>query len=297
MEENNAICVEPNILDLPYSEKRLIVCVPDEVKKVEIEAIKNKNISEKDNGKNTSWADVAIPAVAAMVARRLSPYIMGVEFVLGIYNGIKKLIQKEIEIVTISNSQANNLIFPPGHPQKGCVYVCNPVQPKAYFPLAEFHRMMLESKFSEIISILMSLGAESISVERIIGINSEITIECDAKTVTKDSVGCSISQTKNQDKSFIFDAKLKPKNKPKLPNKLVWYEFEPTWQVITNGRMECGLQKFMLNVTYLENYGITADLNSSIKGNGLSVGGEFKEHQSTIWKVSGEFATLDVSES
>jgi hypothetical protein len=135
----------------------------------------------------------------------------------------------------------------------------------------------------------MSLGAASINVDWIMGMGSEMTSKCDLNITVGDSGGGKISRECNEEKSYIFEAQLSPNHKPKMPTNLVWYPFEPTWQVICNGRIEHGLQNFALNVTYLENYGITADLNSAIKGNGLSVGGEFKEHQSTIWKISGIF--------
>ena len=292
MTSENVICMEPNILDLPYSNKRLIVIMPDDVKNAEIEVLKRTNASDTENGKNKNWAELALPAIASYMAERISPYALGIEFASGIYNGIKKLAQKEIDIVTVSSSQANNLVFPPGHPQKRCVYVGNPVNPKSYFPLAEVHRMMLESKFAEIISILMFLGAESIKVERIRGMGSEITIKCDVGLPIGDAVGGKVSREFNEEKSYIFEAKLNPSHKPKMPSNLVWYQFEPTWQVISNGRIEHGLQNFVLNVTYLENYGITTDLNLAVKGNGLSAGGEFKEHESTIWRISGTFMDI-----
>lgn len=75
-----------------------------------------------------------------------------------------------------------------------------------------------------------------------------------------------------------------------MPDNLIWYPFEPTWQMICQGRIKYGLNNFSLNVTYLQDFGITAGLNASIKDQGLSVGGEFTEHKSTIWKITGQFS-------
>lgn len=280
--------LEENLAELPYSERRLIVIVPDDVKIAELKAIeeaKNFNGDEK----SATWLDYATSAVT-LVAPKLSPYWLGAEFVAGIYNGIKKLRQKEITIKTVSCTASNCLTFAPGHPQKKCVYVGNPVNSKVYFTLADFHRMMMESKFTEVVNLLMSLGAEDIKAERVMGWGSEITAKVDAKVPINDGVEAKVSSSRNNEKSFLFEAKLNSTAMPKMPENLSWFPFEPTWQMISQGRINHGLKNFSLNVSYLEDFGITTDLNTSIKGGGLSIGGQFTEHQSTIWKITGQFA-------
>ena len=280
--------VEENLTELPYSERQLIVIVPDDAKVAELKAMEEAKNSNEDE-KSSTWWDYATSAVT-LVAPRLSPYWLGAEFVVGIYNGIKKLRQKEISIKTVSCTSSDSLTFAPGHPQKKCVYVGNPVNPQVYFSLADFHRMMIESKFTEVVNLLMSLGAEDIKAERVMGWGSEITASVDGKLPTQDEAGIKVCSSRSNEKSFLFEAKLNSTATPKIPENLSWFPFEPTWQMISQGRIYHGLKNFTLNVNYLENFGITADLNSSIKGGGLSIGGQFTEHQSTIWKITGQFA-------
>ncbi|WP_319408739.1 hypothetical protein [uncultured Desulfosarcina sp.] len=290
MTGDNGLLCPAGVAELPYSERQLIVIVPDDVKKTELEAMQ-KARQEESKDKSISWWNSAIDAIA-LIAPRITVYGLGVEFVVGIYKGIQKLRQKEINIRTVSYSDANGLVFPPGHPQKKCVYVGSPVDPLHYFSLADFHRMTLESKFTEIVNILMALGAETIQAERVIGWGAEIT--ANAKVLSADDCGASTSRTNTTEKSFLFEANLNPEGNPQMPEKVAWYPFEPTWQMISQGRLHHGLRNFALNVTYQENYGITTDLNASVKGEGLSIGGQFTEHQSTIWKITGQFSEQGV---
>ena len=75
-----------------------------------------------------------------------------------------------IDIVQISKSEASTIIFPPGHPRDGVLYIAHSAKPDVYYTTAEFHRVTFEHKFSEAIRLLMYLGATEISVEHVRGV-------------------------------------------------------------------------------------------------------------------------------
>ena len=116
MTKDSGLLCPAGVAELPYSERQLIVIVPDDVKKTELEAMQ-KAKQEESKDKSVSWWNSAIDAIA-LIAPRITVYGLGVEFVVGIYKGIQKLRQKEINIRTVSYSDADGLVFPPGHPQK-----------------------------------------------------------------------------------------------------------------------------------------------------------------------------------
>ena len=78
---------------------------------------------------------------------------------------------------------------------------------------------------------------------------------------------------------------------PRLPENLVWYAHELTWQTVANGRIKFGLNDFSLSVTYEDDFGINAGLRSTVMKAGLDLGGKFEDHQSTVWRLVGKFKT------
>ena len=70
---------------------------------------------------------------------------------------------------------------------------------------------------------------------------------------------------------------------------MVWYEHEPTWQSIAKGRINYGLQDFSLSVSYEDDFGVNAGLKVAISKTGLEVGGKFEDHESTVWRLEGQF--------
>jgi hypothetical protein len=58
---------------------------------------------------------------------------------------------------------------------------------------------------------------------------------------------------------------------------------------VAEGRLDYGLEDFSLVVTYEDDYGINANLKASAVGAGLELGGNFEDHQATIWRIAGKF--------
>lgn len=80
---------------------------------------------------------------------------------------------------------------------------------------------------------------------------------------------------------------------PEIPSSLVWFNYEPTWQAIAEGRTTYGLREFQLQVTSREDFGINADVASKIRQRKvLTIGGGFTQQVDTSWLLEGTIGEL-----
>ncbi len=66
---------------------------------------------------------------------------------------------------TLPISMSEQLLMPIGHPRLNVIYVGNSSIPTQYIPISDFHKVMLESRITELFTILMHLGAKEIIIE------------------------------------------------------------------------------------------------------------------------------------
>lgn len=93
-----------------------------------------------------------------------------------------------------------------------------------------------------------------------------------------------------RDRSVVFEAELVPATMPAVPDGLVWFNHEPTWQAVAEGRASYGLREFQLQVASREDFGISADVASKIRQRKvLSLGGGFTQQVDTSWLLEGTF--------
>jgi len=249
---------------------------------------KAKEQVEKENEK--TWEKIAKLTLKSLSPFSIFPADAMIEIVKLSIEEIGKLRSQGVDVLSVSKTQANSLIFPPGHPRDNIIYVGHPLISKNYYPFADFHRCIFEHKFSEVNNLLMSLGVEELEVVRIEGYSSEFAVALGLDTPIE-PVSASYKQSSQikTSKQAMFKASFDPKTEPKIPPGLYWYHFEPTWQSIAKGRTDFGLKDFTLFLRYEDDFGINKDLNMKISKVGLVAGGSFKEYQSTIWKISGKF--------
>ena len=195
----------------------------------------------------------------------------------------------------ISLSEAQDIQFPPGHPQVDELYVGNPAAVSHYYPAWDFHRAVFEHKFSEAITLLMALGATRIEVHHVEGWSTEI-LGTMALAISEGAVEGRGTHNRSEHRELLFQADLGPRRKkPSLPQGLVWYPNEPMWQSIARGRLEHRMRNCQMVVNYEDNYGVSAKLRAGIaklKGK-LRLGGEWKDHKVTQWKVYANFGARD----
>jgi len=256
--------------------------VDDKVVEAE-EKAKQKAIVTTE-GKGIRWTKTVIKTLYSIVP---ATYLLVDAIETGL-KAVSKLRTKGIDVVLVSQSDAKNLTFPPGHPHEKTLYVGHPTNPAVYFPFSEFHRMTFEHKFSEALEMLMSLGATKVEVYRVKGWSKEFTAKLNV-SIADWEPGFEAGKDKKASAKLLFKATLKGKKKPKLPKTLVWYPHELTWQKIAEGRLKYGLKDFALIIQYEDDFGINAGLKLKIVKSGLDIGGKFEDHKKTAWRIVGKF--------
>jgi len=253
-------------------------------------------LRSKDVAENAPrWMEVAkitSKVLASTVAGAVGSLV--IELALDAVMSINKLRDRGVDVLTVDRSQTRDLDAPIGDFRDKTLYVGHPALPKAYYPAAEFHRLTFETKFSEAIEILMALGATTLRVENITGWSKDFAVNLDVPIpIAGVPVGTQIGGGSGTGSSaashLLYEAKLTGTDKPGLPENLIWYPHELTWQKVCQGRLEYGLQNFSLDVRYEEDFGVNANLNLAVEQVGLELGGNFEEHRATNWRIGGEF--------
>lgn len=194
----------------------------------------------------------------------------------------------ESDILPVTAKQMRVLAFPAGHPLKDVVYVADPGVPERYFPVSDFHRAMFDDKYTEVIRILRSLGAERIDIVYVHGFERAGGVKFEVNTVPGEGHG-GVQITSKRKLGATLAMELRPEGRPRLPRDLVWYRSEPLWQEIAEARLEHRLHSFNLELRYTEDFGVNSDLAAKIQKVGLNLGGDFRSFRETVWKISGTF--------
>jgi uncharacterized membrane protein len=261
---------------------QLIVVAPDEV----VKAAKEAEIAAKQPKKGFDFMDFAERTMKIVLQGSIiTSAVVGVtEAVIA----LAKARQNGLNILQVSRTEAATLTFPPGHPREGTLYVAHPAANGVYFTVASFHRLAFEHKFSEAVHLLMSLGATEIRVEHVRGWSREFAANLSAP-IPEAASSAELSGKESSTSSLLYEAHLSGNTRPRLPETLVWYPHEPTWQLIAKGRIEHGLEEFSLAVNYEDDFGINAGLKVTATKAGLELGGSFEDHWATTWKIRGKF--------
>lgn len=205
---------------------------------------------------------------------------------------IKEAWEHDIPIMPLPFSAASEMNLKPGHPRQNLLYAAHPCDSKTYVPSADFHRLTFEHKFSELLQLLMHLGATTIDVEHVHGWERDFASRLSGgggvpqAEVEASSEAEVESSTKER---LLYHAELDGSGDPALPDDLVWHPHEPTWQSVAKGALKFGLEGFSLNLQYTDDYGINAELKANAEDAGFDLGGSFENHESTTWSVEGTF--------
>lgn len=276
--------MKPTLLQRPYSERQKIVITTDLI----AAAMREAETKASETEENLDLADIAL--------RILFPagYLVksAVEAAAEEIKTWTRAKDNEVPILYVGETEASELIFPPGHPRKNTLYIGHPAKPQVYYTIADFHRLTFEHKFSEAINLLMHLGATYIRVEHIRGWSKEFSSRLSAALGEAPTrIDAEAKEARSSDTQLMYEATLLGTKEARLPESLVWYSHEPTWQSVAKGRIEFGLQEFALNVTYEDDYGVNAGLKASAFKAGFDLGGKFADHKATTWRIAGRFRT------
>jgi|GEM_PF-1044902 len=288
---------EVDIASLPYLERQLIVVS----KKEALDALQNEVNSHGPVeavaflATGIAWTKVAATvASSSVVGGPLVGSLAGVTLVA--VEGLRAWFKAQelgAPILPINQEQAAKLLFPPGHPREGVVYVGHPASAKTYYTMADFHRYVFEHKLCEAVELLMSLGATKIRVEHVSGWSTDFSAKLSVPLGSSSGVvEPEAKHQKNTQRSFLYEATLSGVKVPSLPGSSVWYPHEPTWMSVARGRLQYGLNEFSITVSYLDDLGVSAGLKATVAKAGLDVGGSFESHEATCWKLTGTFCPM-----
>ena len=187
------------------------------------------------------------------------------------------LMPLEIELYNQMVEQDDKLMFQPGHPRIGCTYVQHPFRHNTYFEVNSFHDSLRERKQNELLRILESLGAYSARVE-VRNENSENRIRRDETSVnsnaeygvfsangsreTRSDRSVNMSSSMSATKDWTFN----PPSTPSLPDDLVFYPTEETWQQLAQSVLRGGLKHAVVDLEYKSEYGVSEKYLSDLSG-------------------------------
>ena len=183
------------------------------------------------------------------------------------------------------------LSLPPGHPLYDTVYIGHPLKTSVYVPLANFHRFLFEEKFNELINLFSCLGAAKIGISYVAGYKE--AFEAGGNVALPAEVPVQIQASGKGLKAGVavadLEAHFEPTSQPYLPETLIWYPYEPTWQQIAEGRLKGGLKKIDVALRYEDDFGVSGELAAGLENMKFKIGGAFQKHQKTTWKFHGTF--------
>ena len=198
------------------------------------------------------------------------------------------------DTVVVSLEQAlAELTFPPGHPQLDTAYIGHPLDPSRYVPLASFHNVIFEQKVNDLVTLLASLGAERLRVHFKQGYSTGAGLSFDVSVPVdelKVDAGMSVGGLKEKTRDAVIEESFRPTKPPSIPEGLVWYEHEPSWQGLARRRIEFGTQSFNTTLVYNDDFNINTKLKLKLQGFGVQLGGEYTDFKTTIWEFDGTYA-------
>ncbi|TGA97416.1 hypothetical protein E4665_12380 [Sporolactobacillus shoreae] len=255
-----------DLLDVPYEKRKYVLIVESQKEEASILKELKKYF--------------VIPSLIARPIPTLLVYLSS-----ELLRQIEKRIKANIYFAT--SDQVSGIVFPGiGSPQKNMLYVCNPVDPKRYYHINNFHNEMEKHKMNEIIYLLQSLGAVEINV----------ALENSSQRNTTVGLADDRQQThssKNSDLKLRFHGTYEPKHSPYIPVDLNWYDDEPQWKNIAQERMRYELKSFEFEIGIENDFGVTAKLFAQLKKiPKIQLGGEYHSFQKKHLVISGNFKDM-----
>lgn len=154
-------------------------------------------------------------------------------------------------VVADINSLPENIDFPIGHPLANHLYVGHPYLAHRYIPIEDYQLELVEDRVREFCQLAQSLGATEISIECLNsnsndqsnsgGNNISGGVEAKRKGSAQYKSEYSRHMIDSLRNSINLHQTFSPSQVPSLPDNLVWYQNEPSWQRLYNQRMKGGL--------------------------------------------------------
>ena len=223
---------------------------------------------------------------------------------------------KSTNFVTIPQFDIPDQIqFPPGHPIGKQTYVQHPILLNQYIPLDDYEVTILKDKIDEFKFLVQALGAisvEYLDVENHVNSNrtqekKSISVDGNVKMVgasvehNGDSMNSSsIKNSSIRKEKQLFD----PMGMPYIPNNLIWFHHEMSWQRLAKQRLEGNVLSHSetINISKSDSFNsldldeIKAEIKTVVKGVSFNKKkNEMKDSTSELFKeifIDVKFANI-----
>ena len=158
-----------------------------------------------------------------------------------------------VELIHMT-SIPKELNFPPAHPLPSRFYVVHPLKKKnnSYIPVEKFESLLYQERESELIKILVDLGATEISIQELSSRQVQGSINAEASVDYLGGLRGEVGGGNEKSKSTHKVIKLNPKTyNPQNFNhsKYTWISYEPDWESMVHARLKGGCLSFSIELT------------------------------------------------
>ena len=146
-------------------------------------------------------------------------------------------------------SELPNLVLPVGHPIPYEVYVGHPLDKNVYFPISSYQVELLKDKIHEFCYLVQCLGATELTIEAYNAAYS--SKETNNRTDANAELGSfAKGNYHNERKSKLYEEisnsmsvhrQFTPNKEPFVPEGLMWFQHEVSWQRMASQRLVGGL--------------------------------------------------------
>lgn len=204
--------------------------------------------------------------------------------------------------------------FPISHPVPNQVYIGHPYTPNIYIPFESYELSLVEDRIREFCLLSQSLGATEISIDAVNSSESEHNQESHSKIMGDVgykliSADASHNGKGSQrlleaiSKSISIHQEFTPSFPPHLPEDLVWYPSEPSWQRLYEQRMkgqDIHVERIETRRSQVIGGTELEEIKAEVKALVLSVDGEwtknmeenFIQQENAILSIKVKFAPL-----
>lgn len=208
--------------------------------------------------------------------------------------------------ITLRVAKLANFKFPPGHPQVGQTYLLHPLadlpgsgKECVYIPHEVYDDILLSERESELLKLLVELGATKVSITKKQSNQaaSKISAEVAGGSKIVGEAGVKVS-TKAEDEASSLDSrtfelagKLWRKGETLDRSKFAWVSYEPSWEALISAREIGGCLKAAIEIKDDASFATDRELIANLKFKGISgkasakASREHSEERSYIVKV------------
>jgi len=207
-----------------------------------------------------------------------------------------------------------DIAFPVGHPVANQLYVGHPYLPNVYIPFDTYELTLVEDRVREFCLLSQYLGATEISIDALNSSQSETTREATSGTQGSGSYrivsGSASANSRSSQrlleeicKSISIHQEFTPYLSPTLPEGMVWYSSEPSWQRLFAQRMrgqDVHEERIETRKSQVVGVNELQEIKAELKTLVLSAKGEWTQHmednftqqENAILSIRVKFAPL-----